>query len=238
MLSKVEMMESLDKAFTFELKKPNNNKIKIDANKLTEDNVGFYTVRVSVEIHRGPNMKTLVGRYRLEVLSAKKKTNIQEFIGDKEDYEYDVGQDIEAPTPETIIHLSEWDGLVVDDKQTQAEFSPEQPIPKIVDLSPDGLLKIRWDKTMHEIDVPEQLPQTVVLLRDLPKNLRNLQDREFYWLANASPDGQLSRVQIEKALDIRLLRPYSTEGDLSLPWEISEVSQKELKLQIYLSDEH
>ena len=121
MLSKVEMMESLDKAISFKLKQPNDNEIKIDAKKLTEDNVGFYRVRVTVEVLNGSNVKTFVGSFRLQVLSGKKRTNIQQFSGDKKGYEYDVGElgeDIEAPTPEKIINLSEWDGLKVDDRQT------------------------------------------------------------------------------------------------------------------------
>lgn len=88
----------------------------------------------------------------------------------------------ENTTPENVIEIEEWKGLIEYSEETDKEYSPDQPVPYVESLTETGVLTILWDRAMYKISNVTQVPPTEVLIRENQAR-RNL---EYYWLSDDS----------------------------------------------------
>ena len=69
-----------------------------------------------------------------------------------------------VPINKDPIFVSQWQGPVYESFK-DAPFDKDQPIPYIIDLSIDGLLKIGWNKKMKKINELGFLTENVIAVR-------------------------------------------------------------------------
>ena len=124
--------------------------MRIDGDKLTDADVGFYTIDVAATFTNGTHTEAAAGRFRLEIRADMTPLVIDE----------NTEQGVEMVTQDEVIYVSDWTGLIETRNSEASEFSPDQPVPYIHELTETGALTIRWDQAMSEINDVTVLPPT------------------------------------------------------------------------------
>ena len=127
------------------------NVLHIDGDKLTDADVGFYTVDVAATFTNGTHTEAAAGRFRLEI-----RADMTPVIIDQNTESGNLG----PVAQDEVIYVSDWTGLIETRNSEASKFSPDQPVPYIHELTETGVLTIRWDRAMSEISDVTVLPPT------------------------------------------------------------------------------
>ena len=124
------------------------NQFKVHGSLLEASDVGNYPISVKATYSNETFSETYTKRFTLTVWN---------------DNEIETETIVEEPWfPEDPIYYPDWEPENYIRSNMTQEEDKERPIPYIIDLSPNGVLLIGWDKKMRPPEIIESIPPTKI----------------------------------------------------------------------------
>ena len=176
---------------------------------MTEEFVGFYTIRVEATFSNGRHIVKVTDKLRVQVFPSL-ESPFGPDNGDQDNQNED-----DTPGEKSVII----------DGEIDSEVKPGQPIPYVESLSATGVLSLGWNRPMKKLQVSleEIMAARLLILQNDDQPLKDLENRRLF-----SDENQF---ELKQAIEITI--KHEEYEDLDVDWQILHSHSDEvLQIQI------